>query len=253
MNTFYRRTDGRKLFVGAGFQDYNLLKARVNSGYSEYPASVFVGALYTHPVFPRTFLNSGATMNYLATKNRYLSAGCELDYHDFLFIRAGLYILKRDHDLAAAGIGVKKRLWNKYDLKADYSISFMDTGLSHLVQIGISIPSLQSAPIGQGADGNQVPDPIPITATTNRNGNTLDNAGTGQESPSNPASETYRTVTETNDLPAQLPQSAEEPPLIDRSALDQTNSKSDTPSPSKADFIENTDRTNTTESTSTNR
>ncbi|MBU1076610.1 MAG: hypothetical protein KKH98_04915 [Spirochaetes bacterium] len=133
---------GRNLNIGAGLQNFSFKKLD-GEGLS-YPVSAYAGLVYKFLQIERIGFKLGTTYTYMTEyEKNYLSAGFEMNYDDMLFIRNGYYILKRDIDKMAFGIGVRGDERIKGDfikgtvLELDYSLSLLDEGISHFIGLNI--------------------------------------------------------------------------------------------------------------------
>jgi hypothetical protein len=126
-----------RILTGAGIQNLNIVQAKVISVPSAYPVTFYAGGVYSLPLGDVFKLDAGLTFRYQTQQHFYLSVGAEGNYKDFLFARAGIYLIKRDFDSFAFGLGIRKDLLGM-NVRFDYSISLLDFAPAHFLQVGIA-------------------------------------------------------------------------------------------------------------------
>ncbi|MBN1898286.1 MAG: hypothetical protein JW827_05885 [Spirochaetes bacterium] len=127
--------------AGISLQNLGLLKLDHDTS---YPLSFYGGFSYEFLKISDILIKIGSTFTHITKySHNYISAGYELNYNDLLFFRNGFYLLKRDIDRMAFGVGIRADQRLKKDFlkdtifEIDYSVSLLEEGLSHFVQLGI--------------------------------------------------------------------------------------------------------------------
>lgn len=130
--------------IGIGIQDINLISSKFKEKKSTYPMKIYSGIVYKFLQWRDMELKIGTTSTYLTKyKNFYLSSGIELGYKQLLYLRSGYYILGRQSDKLAAGVGIGKdslfttKLLGHTGIKFDYSFSLLNDGISHFAQLSL--------------------------------------------------------------------------------------------------------------------
>ncbi len=126
------------LNLGIGIQDINLIKAKFDIKSSDYPVSFYGGLIYKFLKISEIKIKTGTTYTYIAKYSKhYISTGLEFNYRDLLYLRNGYYILGRDSDKMAIGLGV-----GQAGIKFDYSITFLEDGTGHFAQLSFIFTSM---------------------------------------------------------------------------------------------------------------
>lgn len=130
------------LNLGLGIQDINLIKATFNKKSSGYPTTICGGYTYKFLNISDIEMATGSTYYFMTKYNKhYVSTGLELGYLNLFYLRSGFYIFGRDSDKINIGMSISKdNLLNIKSLetvivKFDYSLSFLDEGTVHFVQL----------------------------------------------------------------------------------------------------------------------
>lgn len=143
LSTVYRVIYANKQMfnIGAGIQDVGLSKANFDGTSSEYPVAAFGGFEYLNVQIPAVKIKIGSTYSYETIYQKsYLSAGMESYLFDFLVIRGGVYILKRDQDKFSLGAGLQKKI-NHVNMGFDYAFTMAGGGIVHSFQLSAAFLS----------------------------------------------------------------------------------------------------------------
>jgi hypothetical protein len=134
-----RLPGGDSLLAGLGVQNIPIQSPRFGSEQSVYPSRIYSGGQYVLDRKGPLTVTSGLLFSVIpGLRKAYLSAGCELDYERFLLFRAGVYLLKRDQDVATIGFGARKEIRYLGSSKLEYSIAVLKNGVSHYFQLTCS-------------------------------------------------------------------------------------------------------------------
>lgn len=128
--------------LGIGIQDINLLKAKFDKDSSGYPMKLNAGIVYKFLKIMGIETKVGTTYTYMTKYNRhYVSTGLEFGYKELLYLRSGYYISGRYTDKIAIGVGIgkdnllKTTFLGQTGIKFDYSLSFLEEGIGHFIQL----------------------------------------------------------------------------------------------------------------------